>query len=318
MEHLREAFLETLTAEQGASVNTIAAYKSDLTRYGAYLAAQDLDFLTARETDLADFMTAIHVEGLAASSAARLLSAIKKLHMFLISEGIRDDDPSQNIKRPKTNRPLPHYLSESETASLLNAAYVLTAKTAPAQQQKLRIICLLEVLYATGLRVSELVSLKRQNVNPHRQNLTIKGKGGRERMVPFNETAKEALLNWTALRDKGAFERQSAFLFPSRAKQGYITRQRFAQHLDELAQAAGIGKKVTPHIIRHAFATHLLAHGADLRSVQQMLGHADIATTQIYTHILQSQQVELVQKAHPLARKETKKSALKDTKTDTE
>lgn len=301
MEHLREAFLETLTGEQGASQNTVSAYESDLSKYAVFLKKQGRDYLCAQPSDLADFMSALYAEGLAASSAARLFSAVKKFHTFLISERFRTDDPSQDLKRPKTTRPLPKYLSEEETTRLIEAAYNMADKTSASRKTKLRMICLLEVLYATGLRVSELVSLRRQNVNPHRQTLVIKGKGGRERTVPLNEAAQGALANWIALRDIDPIYSQSAFLFPSRSKQGFMTRQRFSQHLNDVAKAAGILLKITPHILRHAFATHLLAHGVDLRSLQQMLGHADISTTQIYTHVLQSQQQTLVNEAHPLA-----------------
>ena len=308
MEHLQEAFLETLVAEQGASVNTVAAYKSDLSRYSAWLAKQKLDFLSAQKTDLADFMTALYAEGLAARSTARLFSAVKKFHGFLVSENLRPDNPSEDLQRPKVGRPLPKYLSEEDVTKLLQAAYDMDDKTPAAHKTKLRMVCLLEVLYATGLRVSELVSLRRQNVNPHRQSLIVKGKGGRDRMVPFNEAAQQALMHWISERDADAGDAASAFLFPSRGRAGHMTRQRFAQHLDALAQAAGLTCKITPHIVRHAFATHLLAHGADLRSVQQMLGHADISTTQVYTHILQSQQAALVSRAHPLS-KQDKKSA---------
>ncbi|MDD9798232.1 MAG: site-specific tyrosine recombinase XerD [Alphaproteobacteria bacterium] len=297
-----DAFLEMLAAEQGAAANTLDAYKRDLRLYHNFLTQRKRDALSAREEDIADFMEHLAKLGRAASSVARQLSAIKKFHLFLMQENGRFDDPSQNISRPKTTRPLPKMLSETDTEKLLAATRALPEETKSAYHTKTRLICLIEVLYATGLRVSELVTLRRQNINLQRQHLIVRGKGGRERMIPLSGAAIQALTQWTQLRDEDARTRLSPYLFPSHAQGGHLTRQRFTQILGQLAIQAGLGDKhISPHVLRHAFATHLLSHGADLRAVQQMLGHADISTTQIYTHILEARKQALVQHGHPLA-----------------
>jgi len=297
-----DAFLEMLAAEQGAATNTLDAYKRDLRLYHDFLIKRKRDALSAREEDIADFMAHLAKLGRAPSSAARQLSAIKKFHLFLMQENGRFDDPSQNISRPKTKRPLPKMLSEEDTEKLLVATRALPEETNAAYHAKARLICRIEVLYATGLRVSELVTLRRPNINLQRQHLIVRGKGGRERMIPLSGAAIQALAQWTQLRDEDARTRLSPYLFPSHAKGGHLTRQRFTQMLERLAIEAGLGDKhISPHVLRHAFATHLLSHGADLRAVQQMLGHADISTTQIYTHILEARKQALVQHGHPLA-----------------
>ena len=293
-----EAFLEMLSAERGASATTLAAYRWDLRHYSAFLAARGGDVLDADERAIGDYLAALVGAGLSPATSARRLSAMRQFHRFLCAEGVRGDDPCAVIDSPRRARPLPKVLSEAEVDELLRAA-----RRRPGPRGT-RLVALIEVIYATGLRVSELVGLPLSALRGDRRLLVVRGKGGKERLVPVGAPAAEAIEAYLALR--GRFLAQgtnSAWLFPSRGRGGHLTPRRFAQLLKQLAVDAGIDPdKVSPHVLRHAFASHLLAHGADLRAVQEMLGHADIATTQIYTHVLEERLKALVQEHHPLAR----------------
>ncbi len=293
-----EAFLEMLVAERGAARNTIDSYRRDLADVESFLAKRDRGIEAATTDDLRDYLAALNAGGATASTAARRLSALRQFFRFLYSEGVRGDDPTTTIESPRRGRPLPKLLSEHEVSQLLERA---RGKRGP---EGLRLTALLETLYATGMRVSELVSLPLSAVARDPRYILVRGKGGKERLVPLSEPAREALNGYKSVR--GQFCRngvESPYLFPSRGGSGYLTRHRFAQLLKQLSIEAGIApSKVSPHVLRHAFATHLLNRGADLRSVQQMLGHADIATTQIYTHVLDERLKSLVETHHPLAR----------------
>lgn len=294
-----DAFLEMMSAERGASENTLSAYGRDLSDVSAQLKSKARE---AQTPDLERCLAAYQKAGLAASTAARKLSAMKQFYKFLQIEGLRADNPAMNLTGPKQGRPLPKIMSEDDVEALFDAAQ--KDKSAKG----LRLQCQMEILYAAGLRVSELVSLTVVATRRSDRCLMIKGKGGKERLVPLTGKAVEAIAAWIAVRDQTlpATDAEKAkaakYLFPSRGKLGHMTRERFAQMLKTLAMDAGlIPSKVSPHVLRHAFATHLLAHGADLRSVQKLLGHADISTTQIYTHVLDERLKDLVLTKHPLA-----------------
>ena len=293
-----EAFLEMLVAERGAARNTIDSYRRDLADVESFLARRDRGIEAATTDGLREYLAALSANGATPSTAARRLSALRQFFRFLYAEGVRGDDPTATIESPRRGRPLPKLLSEAEVSQLLDRA---RGKRGP---EGLRLTALLETLYATGMRVSELVSLPLSAVARDPRYILVRGKGGKERLVPLSEPAREALNGYKSVR--GQFCRngvESPYLFPSRGGSGYLTRHRFAQLLKQLSIEAGIApSKVSPHVLRHAFATHLLNRGADLRSVQQMLGHADIATTQIYTHVLDERLKSLVETHHPLAR----------------
>ncbi len=297
-----ENFLEMMVVERGAAANTIESYRRDLDDFTAFSMARKRNPEDADARILRGYMKKLSGLGMAAATSARKLSALRQFFRFLHAEGFRDDDPSAAIDRPKLGRPLPKYLSEKEVEGLLAAA---AARTGNGGE---RLLALLEILYATGLRVSELVGLPLAALSRDGKMLIVRGKGGKERMVPLSEPATAAIEKYRAGRRsfiaRGRGEAAKKWLFPSRAKQGYLTRARFGQLLKELAAEAKIDpRRVSPHVLRHSFASHLLAHGADLRSLQQMLGHSDIATTQIYTHVLDERLKRLVAEAHPLARK---------------
>jgi integrase/recombinase XerD len=288
-----------MSAERGASENTCLAYQRDLEDFTRWLTKRPHSVTEADSTDIRDFLTTLARRGLARSSSARKLSSLRQFFKFLHGDGYRDDNPTAIIDSPRPGRSLPKVLSEAEVYALLVAARAVKGAAGD------RILAMMELLYATGLRVSELVSLPLNAVTGDRQVLLVKGKGNKERMVPMNEEARAALDNYLAVRitflpeDTG-----SRWLFPSRSKEGHVTRRRFAQMLSDLAVDADLDpRRVSPHVLRHAFASHLLANGADLRLVQQMLGHADISTTQIYTHILDARLKSLVSDMHPLAKK---------------
>ncbi|MFV2091918.1 MAG: site-specific tyrosine recombinase XerD [Hyphomicrobiales bacterium] len=304
---LVEAFVEMMSVERGAARNTIEAYERDLENYLGALARRKSNVLAATEDDVSAHMASLGRRGLAATTAVRHLSAIRQFHRFLLAENLRTDDPARGVVRPRTGRPLPRDMSEADVTRLIARAYneaddaAENGSTQFAQMRTLRFVCLIEILYATGLRVSELVTLSRAAAAPGREVLAIVGKGGRERLVPLTEPARlacDAYLAELAKSDRDT----GRWLFPSSAAQGHLTRQRFAQDLKAIAARAGLAvNKISPHVLRHAFASHLLANGADLRSVQQMLGHADISTTQIYTHVLDERLKRLVSDHHPLA-----------------
>jgi integrase/recombinase XerD len=298
--HLVDAFLEMMSAERNAARNTIEAYRRDLGDYSHFLAGRGVSAMTAQREDVVAYLASLDAQGLAASSAARRLSALRQFHKFLCSDQIRADDPTRIVASPRTRRPLPGVLSVAEVDRLLvTAESEANAEAAPQKSEAaLRLYVLLELLYATGMRVSELVSLRRAAVMRDASFLTITGKGNKERVVPVNDRARDAVKAWLAVLPPGPW------LFPAGGEDGYLSRQVFARDLKGLAGRAGISvARVAPHVLRHAFASHLLQGGADLRVVQTLLGHADIATTQIYTHVLDEKLRTLVETHHPLADK---------------
>lgn len=297
-------FLEVQAAELGAAENTLLAYGRDLLDYESWLLGKGHDAESASRRDIEAYLVNCDAQGLAQATRARRLSAIKQLYRFAFEEGYRTDNPAIEIKGPGRAKRLPKTLSHDEVDALLLAARAHGRK--PEDHQ--RNACLMELLYATGMRVSELVALPVMAARGDPRMLLVLGKGGKERMVPLSPPAREALAIWLQTRDRMDEETRkkdtppSRFLFPSRSKAGHMTRQRFFLLIKDFAAAAGINPaKVTPHTLRHAFATHLLAGGADLRSIQVMLGHADVATTEIYTHVLDERLKALVLEHHPLA-----------------
>jgi integrase/recombinase XerD len=299
-------FLDMLASERGAGRNTLSAYARDLADFSGFLAKAGETIAKADNDRVRSYLGSLTQRGLQSSSVARKLSAIRQLYCFLYAEALRKDDPSAAIEGPKRGHSLPHILSIAEVDRLLNCARAGSKEASQSPAQRLRAVrlhCLLEVLYATGLRVSELVALPASAARRDERMLIVRGKGGKERLVPLNETAKRAMVDYLALRkDTGAGE--SKWLFPSFGASGHLSRQHFARDLKPLAAAAGLkADRVSPHVLRHAFASHLLQNGADLRVVQTLLGHADISTTQIYTHVLQERLKSLVRDLHPLADK---------------
>lgn len=304
-EELIATFLEAQAAELDASRNTQLAYARDLKDFSGWLKARKLELLAVIKKDIESYLISLDAHGMSRATRARRLSAIKQFFRFAFEEGWRTDNPAIQIKGPGRDKRLPKTLSEEEVDCLLKAA-----SSSGRAADRTRNTCLMEVLYATGMRVTELVSLPVAAARGDPQLLLIKGKGGKERMVPLSPPAREAMTNWLetrdateelALREKGT--PPSKFLFPSRGKLGHLTRHRFYGLIKEIAVEAGVSPgKVTPHTLRHAFATHLLARGADLRAIQTLLGHADVATTEIYTHVLDERLKELVLDHHPLAK----------------
>ncbi|SLN50383.1 Tyrosine recombinase XerD [Roseovarius albus] len=297
-------FLEAQAAEVGAAQNTLAAYARDLGGFCDWLRKNKVTMAKAEQSDIESYLIDCEVQGLAISTRARRLSAVKQLYRFAFDEGLRTDNPAIRIRGPRKAKHLPKTLSQEQVDDLLVAART----TGRTDTDKLRNTCLMELLYATGMRVTELVSLPVAATRGDPNMLLIRGKGDKERMVPLSPPAREALAAWIVVRDKKeeatSLESKpaSAFLFPSSGKLGHLTRHRFYLLIKELAVAAGVTPSlVTPHTLRHAFATHLLANGADLRVIQTFLGHADIATTEIYTHVLEERLRELVEDNHPLA-----------------
>jgi integrase/recombinase XerD len=304
---LIELFLDMLAAERGAARNTLAAYARDLADFSASLAAAGRSIAQASTEDVRAYLAALGRRSFAAASTARRLSAIRQLYRFLYAEGRRADDPSSAIEGPKRGRALPKVLSIAEVDRLLAAARTGMDKPDQPAAERLRaarLACLLEVLYATGLRVSELVALPASAAERHAAMLTVRGKGAKERLVPLNESARTAMREYLALLSQIGGRAKSKWLFPSFGESGHLTRQHFARELKALAAAAGLRPAaVSPHVLRHAFASHLLHNGADLRVVQTLLGHADISTTQIYTHVLEDRLKSLVRDLHPLGEK---------------
>ncbi|MDJ1015196.1 MAG: site-specific tyrosine recombinase XerD [Paracoccaceae bacterium] len=302
---LVSTFLEAQAAELDASTNTRLAYARDLKDFLAWSASRSAALLEAERKDIEAYLISLEAAGLAPSTRARRLSALRQFYRFAFEEGWRTSNPAIEIKGPKRKKPLPKTLMEEEVDRLL-----ATASRTGKGSDRTRNACMMELLYATGMRVSELVSLPVAAARGDPRMLLIKGKGGKERLVPLSDPAKAALAAWLDARDaaeNGASRESgkpvSRFLFPSGSAQGHLTRHRFYGLIKEIAVAAGVSPgKVTPHRLRHAFATHLLARGADLRSIQTLLGHADIATTEIYTHVLENRLKELVLDHHPMAR----------------
>jgi integrase/recombinase XerD len=309
-ERLIDFYLDMLAAERGAAANTLEAYRRDLTDFSADLAEHGGSIAKAGSDNIRDYLGRLSGRGFSAASVARRLSAIRQLYRFLYAEGNRKDDPAAAIEGPKRGRALPKVLSVSHVDQLLATARKAMAGDG-AMSERLRaarLNCLLEVLYATGLRVSELVALPASAAQRDQRMLIVRGKGNKERLVPLNESAKQAMRDYLALREeatklpKKGSVKAAKWLFPSFGASGHLTRQHFARDLKALAAATGLkAKQVSPHVLRHAFASHLLQNGADLRSVQTLLGHADISTTQIYTHVLEERLKSLVRDLHPLA-----------------
>jgi integrase/recombinase XerD len=300
-------FLDMLAAERGARANTLSAYAADLADYTSFLSARSRSVANAASDDIRTYLAKLTQGGMKPASVARKLSAIRQLHRFLYAEGKRGDDPATILEGPKRGRTLPKVLSIGDVDRLLQTAHAAMEgeRPAPERVRAARLHCLLEVLYATGLRVSELIALPaaaaRRDQGMLQGMLIVRGKGGRERMVPLNQNAQRAMIDYLAAR-KDAGGADSNWLFPSFGESGHLTRQHFARELKALAASAGIdADKVSPHVLRHAFASHLLQNGADLRVVQTLLGHADISTTQIYTHVLEERLKSLVRDLHPLA-----------------
>lgn len=300
------AFLEAQAAEAGAARNTLLGYGRDLNVFYDYVHAKSLSFETLTQANIEQYLIRCEAEGLAQSTRARRLSAIRQLFRFAYEEGWRSDNPSIRLRGPGKAKRLPKTLTVAEVDALLEAA----RDQGHSLPEQIRNRCLMEMLYATGMRVTELVSLPVSAARGDPSVLLIRGKGGKERMVPLSTPAREALGDWLKLRDAAEEEARisrrvppSRFLFPSTSKEGHMTRQGFHGLLKDIAVAAGISPaRVTPHVLRHAFATHLLQGGADLRAIQTLLGHADLSTTEIYTHVLDEHLKELVLRHHPLSR----------------
>jgi integrase/recombinase XerD len=309
---LTALFLDMIAAEQGAGDNTLDAYRRDLTDFSEFLARSAKNFAGADTQALRDYLADLDTRGFKSSSVARRLSAMRHLYRFLLNERIRSDDPAAILSGPKRGRGLPKVLSISDVDRLLvhaKAQSEMPETSAPQRLRAMRLYCLLEVLYATGLRVSELVSLPLSAARRDARMIVVRGKGNKERLVPLNEASRQAMADYLAAREAVKQEKSknaaaSKWLFPSFGESGHLTRQHFARDLKELAAAAGLAPRlVSPHVVRHAFASHLLHNGADLRIVQTLLGHTDISTTQIYTHVVEERLKSLVRDLHPLAEK---------------
>jgi integrase/recombinase XerD len=309
---LTSLFLDMLAAEQGAGENTISAYRRDLTDFSEFCGRTRQNFAGVATETLRDYLADLDARGFKSSSVARRLSALRHLFRFLLNERIRSDDPAAILSGPKRGSGLPKVLSIADVDRMLTRAQELsqTADVSPAQRlRSMRLYCLLEVLYATGLRVSELVSLPRSAARNDARMIVVRGKGNKERLVPLNDASRQAMADFLAATDAARNGKQknvatSKWLFPSFGESGHLTRQHFARDLKELAGVSGLAPRlVSPHVLRHAFASHLLHNGADLRIVQTLLGHTDISTTQIYTHVVEERLKSLVRDLHPLADK---------------
>ncbi|MDD1497983.1 site-specific tyrosine recombinase XerD [Agrobacterium sp. CNPSo 3708] len=307
-DHARlEGFLEMMSAERGAAMNTLASYERDLTDLMAFLSSRQASLTEATTADLSAYLAHLSAQGFAASSQARRLSALRQFYKFLYSEGVRTDDPTGILDAPRKGRSLPKTMSVASVTALLAKAAEEASLEGPGQLGRIRMHLLLELLYATGMRVSELVSLPAKVLRHEGRFLMIRGKGNKDRVVLLSRTAIEAMERYDearkALAPKGKSDEESPWLFPSAGKEGHLPRQVFARDLKDIAIRAGLTPSaVSPHVLRHAFASHLLQNGADLRAVQELLGHSDISTTQIYTHVLEERLQELVQTHHPLAK----------------
>ena len=314
---LIDLFLDMLAAEQGAGENTLDAYRRDLTDLSEFLGKTGQSFVGATTEALRAYLSDLDTRGFKSSSVARRLSALRHLFRFLLNERIRSDDPAAILSGPKRGRSLPKVLSIADVDRMLTHAKQATgtAEASPSQRLRaMRLYCLLEVLYATGLRVSELVTLPRSAATRDARMIVVRGKGAKERLVPLNDASRQAMADYLAAMEatKGGKSKAShtstslasKWLFPSFGESGHLTRQHFARDLKDLAVAAGLSaRQVSPHVLRHAFASHLLHNGADLRIVQTLLGHTDISTTQIYTHVVEERLKAMVRDLHPLAEK---------------
>ena len=296
-------FLDMLAAERGADENTLSAYGRDLADFSAYLAGSGRSVAAAATEDVRRYLGHVSRRGLSPATAARRLSAIRQLYRFLYTEGKRKDDPAAVIEGPKRARTLPKTLTLAEVDRLLRvAARPDPQAPPPLRLRAARLYCLVELLYATGLRVSELISLPASAARRDARVLVVRGKGNKERLVPLNDAAKRSMTDYLALLARSGGSAVSKWLFPSFGESGHLTRQHFARDLKTLGAAAGLrAAQISPHVLRHAFASHLLHNGADLRVVQTLLGHADISTTQIYTHVIEERLKSLVRDLHPLA-----------------
>ncbi|MDM9649482.1 site-specific tyrosine recombinase XerD [Rhizobium sp. S163] len=306
-----ESFLEMMSAERGAAANTLSSYERDLDDLHSFLNARSVRLTEAASADLSAYLASLAAQGFKPSSQARRLAAMRQFYKFLYAEGLRTDDPTGILDAPKKGRALPKTMGVDEVGRLLEKAEEEAQDEAPGQLQRLRMLALLELLYATGMRVSELVSLPARVLDQEGRFLIIRGKGNKERLVPLSQSAIAALkLYGRKLAEEAAKAenpQESPWLFPAASKEGYLARQVFARDLKNLAIRAGLTPSmISPHVMRHAFASHLLANGADLRVVQELLGHSDISTTQIYTHVLEERLQQLVQTHHPLAKQAKK------------
>jgi integrase/recombinase XerD len=302
-ERLAERFIEMMSAERGASLNTLEAYRRDIESYGAFVNGLRVSLQSATTDHIRQYLDYLHGQGMARTTAARRLSAVRQFHRFLYSEGLASENPSTVVRSPRKTNPLPRILSYGDIEALFQAAREMAATSeGTARFRAERLLCLLEILYGTGLRVSELVGLKVQAARADERFLMVRGKGGRERLVPLSPPARAQISRYLeALKESG--KPREKWLFPSHGRAGHLTRQHFALDLKALARKAGLrASLVSPHVLRHAFATHLVEGGADLRAVQQMLGHADISTTQIYTHVQTERLRQTLETHHPLAR----------------
>jgi integrase/recombinase XerD len=303
-ERLIELFLDMLAAERGAATNTLAAYRNDLEDLSTHLRAKRTNLIEADTQKLRGFLADLAERGFKASSLGRRLSAMRQFYRFIYAEGHRGDDPAAVLEGPKRGRSLPKVLSVADVDALLNEARRQAEDTGVAPLVRLRaarLLCLLEIVYATGLRVSELMALPTSAARRDQRMLVVRGKGGKERLVPLNQAARRAMADYLTLRAEAGRASESKWLFPSFGEQGHLTRQHFARELKTLGSVCGISPaRLSPHVLRHAFASHLLHNGADLRVVQTLLGHADISTTQIYTHVLEDRLKSLVRDLHPL------------------
>lgn len=308
-----EAFLEMMSAERGAAGNTLVSYERDLDDLYSFLTDSKVSVMTAGSEDLSAYLTDLGKRGFEPSSQARRLSALRQFYKFLYAEGLREDDPTAILDTPKKGRPLPKTLSIADVDKLLALAQAEAALEGADRLQRLRRLALLELLYATGMRVSELVSLPANVLAQEGRFLVIRGKGNKERLVPLSRSAISAMRAYAEAKERAqeaapADKRKTkaaaaGFLFPAASREGHLPRQVFARELKDLAIRAGLdGDAVSPHVLRHAFASHLLENGADLRVVQELLGHSDISTTQIYTHVLEERLQILVETHHPLAK----------------
>lgn len=312
--HLIENFLDMMSAERGASRNTLGAYRRDLMDFAAAILRRT-DLRSASSADVRRYL--VSLADMSSATQARRLSTLRQFYGFLYAEGIRADDPTNTVEAPKRQRPLPKVLTEKDVRCLIDVAHAAVQREPKSSEARrnaeaIRLVCIVELLYASGLRVSELVTLPSSAARSQNGFLQVKGKGQKERLVPLNKSARDAMTRYLRVRDEfmPAGTKDSKFLFPSRGAEGYLTRRRCHQMLKELAARAGVDPaKLSPHVLRHAFATHLVEGGADLRSVQTLLGHADISTTQIYTHVANDRLRAVVESAHPLAKQSPSKES---------